>query len=305
MKSFCLTFIILISLFIHVSGQQSWTHFRGNHLDGHAVGDHYPVKFGASENVVWKAPVEGLAWSSPVVWGDQVWLTTATRNGEKLSVVCVDYTSGNILFQKVLFEPETIQNIHATNSYATPTPAIEGRFVYVHFGTYGTACINTDNFSVVWTRTDMNCEHMQGAASSVVIHKNMLLVHIEGTDVQYIAALDKSTGKTIWKTERPQEYYKDIAPVYRKAYTTAFVVEVDGRELLISNGAQLCNAYDVNNGEELWRFFYGHDSTVGMPLAYNGLVFFNSGWIFEENRASYVKFFAVDPKGRGILPKHI
>lgn len=295
-------FTIVLSLFALMSaacGQTSWTHFRGNHLDGHAEGMNYPVNFGEDNNLVWKIPLEGLAWSSPVVWDNQIWLTNATRKGDKLSVVCVDYKTGELIKDILLFEPVEIQNIHATNSYATPTPAIEKGFVYVHYGTYGTACINTLDFSVVWTRTDMNCQHMQGAASSVVIHKNMLLVHIEGTDVQYIAALDKSTGKTIWKTERPQQYYEDIAPVYRKAYTTAFVVEVDGRELLISNGAQLCNAYDVNTGEELWRFFYGHDSTVGMPLAYNGLVFFNSGWIFEENRASYVKFFAVDPRGRG------
>lgn len=298
MKTFSLPFILLL-LFVQVSGQQSWTHFRGNHLDGHAVGENYPVKFGENENVIWKIPIEGLAWSSPVVWDNQIWLTTATKSGDKLSVVCVDYNSGKTLFNKVIFEPKTIQNIHATNSYATPTPAIEEGFVYVHYGTYGTACIDTRNFSTVWTRTDMNCEHMQGAASSVILHNDKLIVHIEGTDVQYIAALNKKNGETIWKTERPQQYYVDIAPVYRKAYTTPIVVNVDGRNQLISNGAQLCIAYDVETGEELWWFYYGHDSTVGMPLEYNGLVFFNSGWIFEENRASYVKFFAVDPKGKG------
>lgn len=295
-------FTILLSLFALMStacGQLSWTHFRGNELDGHAEGQNYPINFGEDENIIWKIPVEGVAWSSPVIWGNQIWLTNATRNGDKLSVVCVDYKTGNIIKDILLFEPAEIQNIHATNSYATPTPAIEKDFVYVHYGTYGTACINTNDFSVAWTRTDMNCQHMQGAASSVVIHNNMLLVHIEGTDVQYVAALDKSTGKTIWKTERPQEFHVDIAPVYRKAYTTAFVVEVNGREQLISNGAQLCISYDVNTGEELWRLFYGHDSTVGMPLAYNGLVFFNSGWIFEPDKPSYVKFYAVDPRGKG------
>ena len=294
---------VITYLFCSAYGQESWTHLRGNQLDGHATGIAYPVEFSENQNITWKTPVSGLAWSSPVVYGNQVWLTTATRNGDQLSAVCIDLKSGVILKEMVLFEPAEIQNIHATNSYATPTPAIEDGRVYLHYGTYGTACVSTADFSVIWTRTDMNCQHMQGAASSLLIHGDMLIVHIEGTDVQYIAALDKFSGKTIWKSDRPRQFYDDIAPVYRKAYTTPIVVEVNGREQLISNGAQMCFAYDVQTGEEIWSVWYGYDSTVGMPLAYGGLVFFNSGWIFEENTPNYVKFFAVDPTGKGDVSK--
>jgi outer membrane protein assembly factor BamB len=302
--------IVLILLFFllmfNAFSQSTWSHLRGDRLDGHARGSGFPTEFSEDRNISWKTEIPGLAWSSPVVWGNQVWLTNATRNGNRLSAVCVDLNTGHILREIVLFEPSAIQNIHATNSYATPTPAIgEGR-VYVHYGTYGTACINTADFSVVWTRTDMNCEHMQGAASSLLLHGELLIVHIEGTDVQYIAALDKNTGTTIWKTERPREFYADIAPVYRKAYTTPIVVKVNGQEQLISNGAQMCFAYDVHTGSEIWSVWYGYDSTVGMPLEYEGLVFFNSGWIFEENTPNYVKFFAVDPTGSGdVTASHV
>jgi outer membrane protein assembly factor BamB len=295
--------LVLSAIISTAFGQLTWTHLRGDHLDGHASVEHYPVKFSEGENILWKTPIEGLAWSSPVVWGNQIWLSTATRNGEKMGAVCIDYATGRILREMTLFEPQVIQRIHATNSYATSTPAIEKGRVYIHYGTYGTACINTDDFSVVWTRTDMNCEHMQGAASSLFLYENMLIVHIEGTDVQYIAALDKTSGETIWRTDRPREFYEDIAPVYKKAYATPIVVTVEGRDQLISNGAQMCFAYDVHTGEELWSVWYGYDSTVGMPLEYGGLVFFNSGWIFEENVPNYVKFFAVDPKGRGDITK--
>lgn len=298
MRKFLLL-IALTGLICNAFGQSSWTHLRGNHLDGHASGDNYPLEFGENRNISWKTEISGVAWSSPVVYGNQVWLTTATRNGDQLSVVCIDFNSGKLLKEMVVFQPSKIQNIHATNSYATPTPAIEDGRVYVHYGTYGTACISTADFSVIWTRTDMNCEHMQGAASSLLIHGDMLIVHIEGTDVQYIAALDKFSGNTIWRTDRPRQFYEDIAPVYRKAYSTPIVVRVNGREQLISNGAQMCFAYDVNTGEEIWSVWYGYDSTVGMPLEYGGLVFFNSGWIFEENTPNYVKFFAVDPSGKG------
>jgi outer membrane protein assembly factor BamB len=291
-----LNFWILI---FYLSGQNSWTHFRGDHLDGQAKGHSYPVMFGEEQNVVWKTEISGLAWSSPVVLGDQIWITTATRNGDKLSALCLDFETGDIVAEILLFEPGQVQNIHATNSFATPTPALEAGYIYVHYGTFGTACISTSDFSVVWMRSDMNCDHMQGPASSVVLHGDMLIVHIEGTDVQYIAALDKRTGKTIWKTHRPADLYRDIPPVYKKAYTTPIVVNLNGKDVLVSNGAQLCVAYDIQTGKELWSFWYGHDSTVGMPLVYGDIVYFNSGWIFEEDKAGYVKFFAVNPAGSG------
>ncbi len=295
-------FLLLLVTFNAFSGDH-WSHLRGNQLNGHAGTGSYPLNFSEISNISWKVAIPGRGWSSPVVWDNQVWLTTATPDGKKMSAVCIDIETGGLLKELLLFKPDSIQNIHSTNSYATPTPAIEEGFVYVHFGTYGTACINTADFSVVWRRTDMNCEHMQGAASSLFLYRDFLIVHIEGTDVQYIAALEKTTGKTVWKRERPREFYEDIAPVYRKAYTTPIVVSVNGRDQLISNGAQMCFAYDAMTGAPVWSVWYGHDSTVGMPLAYGGLVFFNSGWIFQENTPNFVRFFAVDPGGSGDVSK--
>jgi outer membrane protein assembly factor BamB len=294
-------FIVWIVFILTLPGfsQESWTHFRGNQLDGHAGKGTFCIHFSEDTNLVWKTEIPGLGWSSPVVWENQIWLTTATRSGDSLSAICLDFSSGLITKKMLLFMPEHIQNINSTNSYATPTPAIEKGFVYVNYGTYGTACINTDDYSVVWSRTDLNCDHMQGAASSLFLYHNLLIVHVEGTDVQYIAALDKTTGKTVWKTDRPHEFYKDIAPVYRKAYVTPVIVNVDGRDQLISNGAQMCIAYDPASGREIWSVWYGYDSTVGMPLSYGGLVYFNSGWVNPENASRYVRFFAVDPRGKG------
>ena len=302
MKCIGTSFFLLVFT-LSLSSQQRWTHFRGNHLDGNAGQQEYPVAFSGEEGVVWKSAVPGKGWSSPVVWDNQIWLTTASPDGRKMSALCIDFNSGELLKEMLLFEPDTLQDIHTTNSFATPTPAIEEGAVYVHYGTYGTACISTADFSVKWSRTDLNCQHMQGAASSLLIYNEWVIVHIEGTDVQYIAALNKKTGNTIWKTERPVEFYSDIPPVYRKAYTTPIVVEVNGRDLLISNGAQMCIAYDARTGEPVWSVWYGHDSTVGMPLSYGGLVFFNSGWIFQKDTPNFVRFFAVDPGGSGDITK--
>jgi outer membrane protein assembly factor BamB len=195
------------------------------------------------------------------------------------------------------------QRIHSTNSYATPTPCIEEGFVYVHYGTFGTACINTDNFEVVWKREDLNCAHMQGPASSIILHKNMLIVHLEGTEDPYVAALNKRTGETIWKSVRPKEIYDPLEPVYRKSYQTPIVIEVNERELLISNSSFMCFAHDVNTGEVVWTIEYGYDSTVSQPLFWNGLVFVNSGWIFLDNTPYFTRQFAVDPTGKGDVTK--
>lgn len=302
--SFLLFVVINFSSVFFIHAQENWTHLRGSNLDGHSVSTQAPVTWSETSNILWKTEIRGVAWSSPVVFGDQIWTSSATQNGAEMFAVCTDFTSGKILKEVMLFKPDSVQHIHPTNSYATSTPCIEDGYVYVHFGTYGTACVDTKNFQIVWTRTDLNCEHMQGAASSPFIYKNLLILHIEGTDVQYLVALDKHTGKTVWKTERPQEFYKDIAPVSRKAYCTPIVVEVNGKDQLISNGSQLAIAYEPETGKEIWQVFYGDDSTVSMPLSYGGLVYVNSGWMLPKDGSPYyARLLAVDPRGTGDVTK--
>ena len=297
-KTFSL-FLLVIFLFSCQSENDNWTHFRGSNMDGHALVEKAPTQWSDTENVVWKVPVKGLGWSSPVVYGKQVWLTSAEEDGTKFYTFCFDLESGKLLDEKTIFTSEEPQRIHSTNSYATPTPCIEKGFVYVHYGSFGTACINTDNFEVVWKRDDMPCEHMQGPASSPILYKNMLIVHLEGTKDPYVVALDKNTGETIWKSVRPADIYDPLEPVYRKSYQTPIVVNVNGKELLISNSAYMCFAHDVNTGEVVWTVTYGYDSTVSQPLFWNGLVFVNSGWIFEDNKPYFTRQFAIDPTGTG------
>lgn len=299
-------FLLLISITLSISCQsdkQNWTHFRGTNMDGIANVETAPINWSETENIVWKVPVNGLGYSSPVVYGNQIWLTSATEDGTEFYTYCFDFETGKLLNEKILFKSDEPQHIHSTNSYATPTPCIEEGFVYVHYGTFGTACINTDNFEVVWRREDLNCKHMQGPASSVIIHKNKLIVHLEGTEDPYVVALNKKTGETIWKSVRPSEIYDPLEPVFRKSFQTPIVIEVDGKELLISNSSFLCFAHDINTGEVIWTIEYGYDSTVSQPLFYNGLVYVNSGWIFEDNKPFFSRQYAVDPTGKGDVTK--
>ena len=292
-------FVFFIFLLSCQSESDNWTHFRGSNMDGHAQVEIAPTHWSDTENVVWKVPVKGIGWSSPVVYGKQVWLTSAEEDGTKFYTLCFDLESGKLLDEKTIFTSDEPQRIHSTNSYATPTPCIEKGRVYVHYGTFGTACINTDNFEVVWKRDDMPCDHMQGPASSPILYKNMLIVHLEGIADPYVVALDKNTGETIWKSVRPADIYDPLEPVYRKSYQTPIVVHVGDKDLLISNSSYMCFAHDVNTGEVIWTFTYGFDSTVSQPLFWNGLVFVNSGWIFEDNKPYFTRQFAIDPTGIG------
>ena len=277
----------------------SWTHFRGSDLNGISTEKGYPSTWNDSANIAWKVPESGKGWSSPVIFGKQVWFTTANQESREMRALCVDLETGLTLYDQLMFHPEKLYRIHAINSYATPTPAIEEDFIYLHFGRYGTACLNTSTGETKWERTDLQCEHIQGPGSSLMIYKNKLIVHLEGTDHQQILALDKHTGKTIWIAERPAELYDLMAPIGKKAFVTPIIVNVKGRDLLISNGSTVCIAYDPVTGIEVWRISQGDDSTISMPVEGDGLVFFYTSFVTGEDGKKYAELFAVDPDGAG------
>jgi outer membrane protein assembly factor BamB len=277
----------------------SWTHFRGSALNGISSETGFPSVWNDSLNIAWKVPDPGRGWSSPVVFGDRIWYTTAIQEKKEMRAVCVDLHTGEILQNKLVFQPDKLYRIHAVNSYATPTPAIEEGYVYVHFGRYGTACLNSATGETVWKRTDLQCEHVQGPGSSLFLYKDKLIVHMEGTDVQQILALDKRTGKTLWVAERPGEIYDRMPEIGKKAYVTPIVVRVGGRDLLISNGSGACIAYDPETGREIWRVVQGEDSTISMPAEGGGLVFFYTSFVSPAQGGQYAELFAVDPDGTG------
>jgi outer membrane protein assembly factor BamB len=301
MKKYIIVFLGGLLLLNYNSKAQNvnWSHFRGNNLNGISDSKDVPVQWNDSVNVLWKVPLKGKGWSSPVVWGEQVWLTTATPDGKQMFGLCLNAKSGKEVFNIKLFDSDSTYKKHDFNTYATPTACIEQGFVYIHFGTSGTACVRTKDGTVAWKRTDLKCEHIQGPASSPVIYKNMLILHLEGSDIQYIVALDKTTGKTIWKTDRPKELYDKLQPIGKKAYITPVIINVNGRDLLISNGSAACIAYDILTGKEVWRVVQGEDSTISMPVTENGIVYFYTGFVTPKDGEQYSELIAVDPAGSG------
>lgn len=283
--------------------QENWTHFRGTKLNAISESTNSPVNWSETNNIRWKTDLEGKGWSSPVVLGDQIWLTSATLDGKKMSGICLDFNTGKIVFNIPLFSPDSVQAKHSINTYATPTPCIEKGFVYLHFGTFGTACVSTTDGKIIWKRIDLNCDHVQGPGSSPILYKNLLILHLEGVDVQYLVALDKVTGKTVWKTERPRNIYEPLTPIGKKAYITPLIVNVKGKDLLISNGAAICQAFDPETGKEIWRVIQGTDSTIAMPIAENGMVYFLPGFINSPEGEKYTELIAVNPDGKGDIAK--
>jgi len=263
-----------------------WPQFRGPNGDGHSDSNGLPLNWSETENVKWKAAIHGKGWSSPVVWGDQVWLTTATEDGHELFVVCVDRDSGNILRDQKIFEVEKPQFCHAFNSYASPTPVIEEGRIYVSFGSPGTACLETKTGKVLWERRDFVCNHFRGAGSSPILYGDLLIINFDGSDHQFVVALDKQTGKTVWRRERSIDF-KDLDSDgkpqtegdLRKAFATPQVAGLDGQPVLISQGAKAAYAYEPLTGREIWRVEERTSHSAGTrPVVGHGMIFVPTGW---------------------------
>jgi outer membrane protein assembly factor BamB len=271
------------------SQNKNWTFFRGSNLNGIAETDNIPLNWDEA-GIRWKTEIHDKGWSSPVVFDNQIWITTAKPDGKELYAIAIDFNTGKIIYDIKVFTPEEVNGKHSLNSYATPTPCIEKNFVYVHYGSMGTACIRTSDGSVIWKVTDLKCKHVQGPASSPVIYKNLIILHYEGTDIRYIVALDKTTGKLIWRSERPAEPYEPLTVIGRN---------VKGQDILISNGSAICQALDPLTGKEIWRVIRGAESTVAMPFTEKGVVYWYTGYMVAADGSNYTEILAVNPDGKG------
>jgi len=273
------------------SAGENWPQFRGPGGDGHSDATGLPLKWSETENVAWKTPIHDRGWSSPVVWGNQIWVTTATADGRRLFAVCVDRRSGKIVHDVKLFDVERPERIAQINSYASPTPVIEEGRVYVHYGTYATACLDTRTGKTIWARRDLNCDHHMGPGTSPILFDKLLVIPVDGTDVQYVVALDKATGKTVWKTNRSVDYSR-VHRYCRKAYCTPTVIDSGGRLQLISPCSKAIPAYDPASGEELWKIPHRGWSMVPRPL-------FGHGLLYVVIDYDYPELWALRPDGRG------
>lgn len=296
------TSLLPFILIFLTAASDNWPQFRGPDGNGHSDARGLPLKWSEEENIVWKTAIHDRGWSSPVIHGDQIWLTTATGDGRKLYALCIDRESGKIIRDILLFEVAEPQYAHPFNSYASPTPVIEDGRVYITFGSPGTACIDTKSFKVLWQRRDIECNHFRGAGSSPIIFENLLLMHFDGSDYQFVTALDKKTGRTVWQTKRSidfQDLQPDGKPAadgdYRKGFATPHIINVNGRLEMISLGSKAAYAYDPRTGRELWRVEErGQHSASTRPVIGHGMIFYPTGFAAGQ-------LFAVKTGGNGLI----
>jgi outer membrane protein assembly factor BamB len=272
--------LLSVSLLPHNLLGEDWPEFRGPGGQGHSAEKGLPISWSESKNIAWKADIPGLGWSSPVIQGERIWLTTALDEGRSLRVLCLDRNNGKIIQNIEVFHKESPPRIHTKNSHASPTPILEGERVYVHFGTNGTACLTTDG-RVLW-KTELSYQHGHGAGGSPVLLDDLLIINCDGTDVQYVVALDKLTGNIRWKRSRQG----------RMAYATPLAIRVNDVDQIVSPGADRVVAYNPRNGEEIWWARYDGYSLVPRPVYGLGLVFVCSGYDSPT-------LFAVKPDGQG------
>jgi outer membrane protein assembly factor BamB len=295
--------LVLAALFVAATtvALADWPQFRGPLGTGHIPGGQaLPAEWSETKNVDWKVALPGRAWSSPVVWVDKIWLTTADEKGNKLTGLCVDANNGKIIFEKQLFHIVDPQFAHKFNSYGSPTPVVEARRVYLTWGSPGTACLDTKTNKVLWARDDFVCDHFRGAGSSPILYKNLLILTFDGADHQFVAALDKHTGKTVWRTKRSvdfQDLNTNGEPFrdgdLRKGYSTPLVIQHGGVTQLISIGAMACYAYDPLAGRELWRVTErAQHSASTRPVYGHGMLFYPTGFAKGQ-------LLAVDPAAKG------
>lgn len=277
--------LILCSLSVLAVGlrAQDWPQFRGPSGQGVSEARGLPLEWSESKNIAWKVPVPGSGWSSPVVGGGRVWLTTYVDKGASIRALAFDVESGKEVVNVEVFKFRGGDPINPKNSRATPTPVLDGDRVFVHFGAEGTAALDRDG-KVLW-KAHFPYSSQHGSGASPIVVGDLLIVSGDGPDAAFLIGLDKATGKTKWKTWKRQPW--------DQAYSTPLLIRVGESDQIVSVGAHHTGAYDPQNGKEIWRVSYPNGfSNVPRPVYGAGLVFITTG--FQQP-----SLLAVRPDGKG------
>ncbi len=305
MRTIALT--LLLCLLASTASAEDWPQWRGPDGQGHASTTGLPLKWGEDKNVTWKTPLPGEGHSSPVIAGEQVWLTSAIviaesaeRARQRLEentgnqplelaaradfyALCVDKQSGKLIHNIKLFSKTEPQWIHKLNSYASPSPVIQDGRLYCHFGSSGTACLDVKSQKVVWVNQDIEVMHENGPGSTPVVYGDRVILTYDGSDQQFVVGLSKADGKVAWKTKRSGEFTSSN-PQLQKAYGTPLMINMSGKPVLVSPAADWVYGYNPVNGKELWRVKYGvlGFSLVPRPVTAHGKFYMSTSFMKSE-----------------------
>ena len=290
------------------AGPQHWPQFRGADSMGVADGSRFPERWGTNQNVAWKSEVPGRGWSSPIVWGDRVFLTTATSEGpmdeakkglyfggERKEppqtthhwwVICLSLKSGQELWKREVISRAPLNQVHIKNTYASETPVTDGERVYAYFGNVGLFCFAVEG-KPLWSVTNwpaVKTRYGWGSAASPVLHGDRLFLVNDNEEKSYVVALDKRSGAQVWKNERDEP----------SNWATPYLWQNELRTELITPGRKRVRSYDVD-GNLLWEFGGMSSILIPTPFSKFGLLYVSSGYVGDKIRP----MFAVKPGARG------
>ena len=282
--------------FVTSASAENWPQFRGPTAQCISSETGLPAKWSATENVAWKTPLPGESWSSPIVWGDQVFVTTATEGGASCRVLSLERKTGNILWNKEVFQ-QVPPNKEGRNTYATPTAATDGERVYACFADGSFAALNFAG-EVVWTNRNYPFYSKHGLATSPILHRGMLIMARDGSnegedkglgwhkpwDQAFVLALDTRSGIERWKTPRGSSRISHCVPT---------LWEHDGKVEIVSEAGDVVQGFDAQTGERLWSNEVIGEGKVPSTVIGEGLVFTAGGWGGKES----IKAFRLGGKG--------
>lgn len=257
-----------------------WPQFRGPGAQGHAD-IKLPVNL-STDTAKWKAPVPGGGWSSPVIVGGKIYLTSAIEKGEGLSLnaLCLNAADGKVVWNTPIFGIEKAPRMHRKNSQASPTPIVDGKQVYVHFGHMGTAALTLDG-KVAWKNDTIKYPPVHGNGGTPALVDGKLIFSCDGASNPFVIALNIKDGSQTWKVNRSVNARRKFSFSTPLALKTA-----TGTQVLLP-GSDMIGAYNPADGSEIWRATYDGYSVVPRPVVGHGMVFFSTG--FDRAKAMAVQ----------------
>jgi len=263
-----------------VCGEPNWPRWRGPAADGHSPEKGLPHKW-TKDSVVWRTPLEGRGHSSPTIWGERIFLTSALDEGKRRMVMCIDRTDGAVLWERIAWTGEP-ERSHGMNGWASATCATDGERVYAFFGRGGGLYCYTVDGELVWSREMGRFESPWGTAASPLLVGDMVIQNCDSDQNAYIIALDKRAGSEVWRTRRPDH----------RGWSSPILISAEGRDEIVVNGHTGVIAYAPDSGKELWSCRC--EAGRGTPT-----VTFAHGLLYVVNGLSGGGAYCIRPGGSG------
>ena len=283
---------------IATASAENWPGFRGPTRQGHSSEKNLPLNWSADTNILWKTPISGEGWSSPIIWNDRVFVTSATDNGAQCHIIALDRRSGKILWDTTVFTQNTRRK-EGKNSWATPTPTTDGKAIHAVFGGGGVAAVDADG-KLLWKNLDVDFYSRHGLGASPLLHENLLIMPYDGSnpnfdpsqkptdserlgwqipwDKSFVAALDTKTGQRVWTGKRGLSRIAHISPL---------IVPIDGAPQLVSGAGDRMQGFNLKTGELIWSIYTQGEGVAPSPVAGDGMLFASSG--FEKTTLRGIK----------------